>query len=139
MITSEEQRKILNLVAEGKITPEEGEELLSTLRSSSPLAIQPTPSQGELTPPKGTPFSEKHILKIQVQTPEGNAIRLKLPLALAPLALQFIPRKGLQVPSAEGVQEVNLQDLLQSLKEVPDGQILKISSAEGGVVEITLE
>lgn len=139
MMASEERRKILNLVAEGKITPEQGEELLSALGRSSPPTIPPAPSQGELAPPQNTLSSEKRILKLSVTTPEGDKVCLKLPLALASFALQFVPKKMLPIPSAEGAQEINLPNLLQSLTEVPDGQILKISSAEGKVVEITLE
>jgi len=77
---SVETRKVLDMVAEGKITAEDAEKLLAKLEAS-PGAEQTTP---EAAPPtEKTGFRRVRFLRIEVDEPGRKQVNIRMPLAFA--------------------------------------------------------
>ncbi|HZU43507.1 MAG TPA: hypothetical protein VE994_12590 [Terriglobales bacterium] len=77
---SVETRKVLDMVAEGKISAEDAEKLLAKLEASSG-AEQTTP---ETAPPsEKTGFRRVRFLRIEVDEPGRKQVNIRMPLAFA--------------------------------------------------------
>jgi hypothetical protein len=77
---SVETRKVLDMVAEGKITAEDAEKLLAKLEASSG-AEQATP---ETAPPaEKSGFRRVRFLRIEVDEPGRKQVNIRMPLAFA--------------------------------------------------------
>jgi SHOCT-like protein len=77
---SVETRKVLDMVAEGKITAEDAEKLLAKLEASSG-AEQTAP---EVAPPtEKTGFRRVRFLRIEVDEPGRKQVNIRMPLAFA--------------------------------------------------------
>ena len=77
---SVETRKVLDMVAEGKITTEDAEKLLAKLEASSG-AEQATP---ETAPPaEKSGFRRVRFLRIEVDEPGRKQVNIRMPLAFA--------------------------------------------------------
>lgn len=77
---SVETRKVLDMVAEGKITAEDAEKLLAKLEASG---------GAEQKPPEAAPSAEKsgfhrvRFLRIEVDEPGRKQVNIRMPLAFA--------------------------------------------------------
>ena len=124
---SEEKRQVLNLVQEGKVSIDEGLKLLEALDS---------PGQG------GTVASGHHrghpakMLRIRVFDIEDNTkVNVNLPLALAKVAMKFIPKDVVKELEDENI---DLDELLSSISETSSGKLIDVDS-EDAKVEIYVE
>ena len=77
---SAESRKVLDMVAEGKITAEDAEKLLAKLEASSG-AEQTTLESAP--PAEKTGFRRVRFLRIEVDEPGRKQVNIRLPLAFA--------------------------------------------------------
>ena len=117
---SEERKKILEMLAEGKVSPEEANDLLSTLDKGS--SVQPK--------------KKARILKINIRGGDGEKVNVNLPLSLAKVALKFIPQDAKQEIEEKGV---DIEDILSSVsEELTEGKLVDIQDGEESVV-ITVE
>ena len=75
---SADRLRILKMVQEGKVSPEEGEDLIKALGETEVL---------EYTPSKNPKF-----LKIRVRQGDKTKVNVTIPMSLAKLGLKFIPK-----------------------------------------------
>lgn len=126
MVTSEERLRILRMVEEGKITPEEAARLLEALRTRSK--------------PKSSPQVAKRLqgrwLRVRVYDADGKAkVNVNLPLRLVDVGLT-IAERFLPDFQFEGVAEA----LSEALGEGMVGKIVDVVDEEDGErVEIFIE
>lgn len=123
MATSEERMKILKMIDEGKLTPEEGARLLAALSDSRPA--RPGPIRG--------PGAPRGMLRIRVtDTVTGRAkATVNLPLGLVDAGLNI---------AAQYVPGINFEELTEAIKAGVGGKIIDVVDEEDGEhVEIFIE
>jgi hypothetical protein len=116
--------KILRLVAEGVLTPEEADEIIAALAEDrqTPAAPPPPPS------PDAQRRGGRH-LRIEVSEGGRKVVNLRVPLNIAGLATAFVP--GLSDEDSEHIREAIASGIR--------GPILDIGSEDGDRVLIVTE
>lgn len=122
MTTSEERMRILQMIAEGRISVEEGEQLLRALQSRPG-------GEGKLG-------AEKRWFRLRVtHLDTGDAkFSVNIPLSLVQVGLKMGARF---VPD---IKDVNVQEVMARIREGEAGKILDATDEEGRErVEIFVE
>lgn len=131
---NEERRRILQLVADGRITAEEAADLLDAL-TPEPRHDQPA-SNMSLTdvpmPPKPPrPAGRPRALVIQVQEGNSDRVNLRIPFGLVGAAGRFIPRKAQQHLRDHGIE---LDELTGDLSGSDYGTVLEVQDGDDRVL-----
>jgi len=140
MATMEERMKILTMVQEGKISPEDAAQLLDTINMASSAAprrgpgLPPHPSEAEtdLT----TLGRKPRWLRVRVtDTDSGRPrVNVRLPLSMVSVGLKMGSKFA---PQIEGLDSNDLMDIIESGEL---GQIVDVYDDEDGEhVEVFLE
>lgn len=125
MVTAEERVKILNMVAEGKISAEEGAQLLKALRDTTPKAR-----------PASVSSSEPRYLRVRVTSLEAGQVKanINIPMSLINVGLRMGARFA---PDLEGV---DFEEVMEAIRHGQRGKIIDVEDEEGGErVEIYVE
>ncbi len=118
----EERKKILEMLEARRINAEEAARLLEALGDT-----------GEATRPTG---KGRYVL-IHVEDPnEDKKINIKLPAGLLRAAGRFIPS---DTKATINGMELNLEELLSSIDEETEGEVLRVEGDEGETVIIRVE
>ena len=125
--------EILNMVKEGKISPEDGEKLIHALHNSHLVqldqdrTIELMPEDYENVPP-GTEETSKvlsgkkaRFLVIQVVKDGSKTVNVKVPIKLAKMVSNFIP-KHVQGSMKAGGIDADLGDILSGIEQMPPGE-----------------
>ncbi|MDQ7844838.1 MAG: hypothetical protein QN122_09730 [Armatimonadota bacterium] len=116
----EERRRILEMVREGKLSPEEAEQLLDALE---------TPREG--------PGGRARLIRVMVRGAAGERVNLAVPTALADLVLRVLPR-GVQLRA--GGEPLDLARLVAAIRNGDvAGKLVDVTAPDGTHVEITVE
>jgi len=121
MAQTDETRKIIDLLADGKITAEEAEKLMSAMKPSS------YPHK------KG----RKIVFQIREEGEKKPKINIAVPIALAKIGLKFIPEDAMVNASVKGsnfdFSSINWQEIIQmaSSGEIGDLFNLEIEDDSG--------
>jgi hypothetical protein len=130
MTTSEERLKILKMIQEGKLTAQEGAELMEELdgRSSEPTSGSTAPAPGGSRPPRWL-----HI--VVTDTNSGKArVNVRLPISLVNAGIKMGAR------FAPEVQGLDSETLLEHLRAGETGKIVDVLDDEDGEhVEVYIE
>ncbi len=141
---SVERKKVLEMLAAGKITAEEAEKLLEKLACCSAgeeSEAGETATAGDPVAPK----TKKRFLRIEVDEPAGKRVNMRVPLAFvrSGMALmgvlpeklqQRLADRGIDIGVIAGIRnskDINLQADLQELNidvDEPDGKKVRIYS-----------
>ncbi len=109
--------RILEMVKEGRITPEEGARLLEALDR------QPQPSA--------------RTLRVRILNPGGQKVELNLPLAAARTLVSVLPPKARARLEAMGF---DLDDIIHSIQEgTASGRIVDVREPGGAEVSVVIE
>jgi len=126
-LMSEEKKQILDLVREEKISVDEGLKLLEALDSSNQEDRSAPVRQGD---------RHGRMLRIRVFDTEDNTrVNVNLPLALAKVAMKFIPK---DVSKQLKDENIDLDELLSTITEASSGKIIDVDS-EDAKVEVYIE
>lgn len=117
MTTADERLKILNMVAEGKITAEEGAQLLNALRSSDRRAAGGGPMES------GSP----RVLRVRVTDSRTGRTKanINIPVSLLHVAVRIGAKFA---PDLEGV---DFQELMEIINQGGRGKIIDVSDEDG--------
>ncbi|MCC6446334.1 MAG: hypothetical protein IT210_23130 [Armatimonadetes bacterium] len=154
-----ERIEVLKLIESGVLSPEEGQRLLGAMGTgpegaASRLQVLEMLTSGKVSAEEAVrlmgamdkgvgaeapvPAGRKaKLLKIRVNDADGSRVNVNIPVALASIALRFMPSDAL-----ESLHDRNLDadSLLQMLKDdVPEGDIVDIEEADGTQVKISIE
>ena len=127
MASAEERMQILNMVAEGNITAEEGANLLS--------ALEPTPGKKETRSMTGS-SSEPRWFRVRVTDLETgrNKVNVNLPMSLVDVGTRMGAR------FAPELENMDLHDIIEQVKGGAQGKIIEVEDLEDGErVEIYIE
>ena len=113
-----ERLRILEMVREGKISPEDGVRLLDELEDRS---------AGDLS----------RTVKVHVWSPGGRRIQVALPARLATTIAAMIPDKTRTRLAERGI---NIDELLKAVQQgTSRGRIVDVREPSGTVVEVIVE
>lgn len=115
---SEEKRMILEMLKEGKISVEEAEQLLEKLNNGE------SPND---TPRNSKPNSKK-FLRVRVTEEDKVKANVNIPIALAEVGLNLIPKGKLKVDG----KQINMDEILRLIEEGTEGEIVNIDAEDGG-------
>jgi hypothetical protein len=117
MSTAEERLKILNMIAEGKITAEEGAQLLNALRSAERRSGGSSAMEG------GTP----RFLRVRVtdNITGRTKANINIPVSLLHVAVRIGARFA---PDLEGM---DFNEVLEIINQGGRGKIIDVSDDEG--------
>lgn len=123
----QEAMDILNMVREGKVTPEQGAELLEALKSQ-PSALA---AGGE------RPRFVRVKVNVEKEDREKVAVNMNLPIAMADLALKVlqdakITKDGETIQFGDYLKNLQGMDIATILQMVKDG-------AEGKLVDVDVD
>jgi hypothetical protein len=125
MSTAEERIKILNMVAEGKITAEEGAELLKALRNAAEKSQAAAP---------GAP--EPRYMRVRVTSTGTDQVKanITIPMSLIDVGLRMGARFA---PDLEGF---DFEDVMTAIRHGQRGKIIDVEDEDDGErVEIFVE
>lgn len=157
MGVSEERKRVLDMLAGGKISVDDATALLKALGPTpaeayaAPLPPEP-PAAASAAAVRSVPAAPRsatsrrgRALRINIAEVEGGRskakVKLNIPLGLAKFALRFVPAQAKEELAA---QSIDLNQLLDGIsEESPEGPIVDIEAPKNdgsGVVErITIE
>jgi hypothetical protein len=130
-----ERKQVLDLLAEGKINSEEALRLLDRIRDGA--------EQEPRVPDKPIAPGLPKFMCVRVDTHEGDAVNVRLPLALVRSGIKLsamIPKNAAEAMSKNGVDFSQLSalsgdDLLEALRAMQ----IDVQSHEGDLVKVYCE
>jgi hypothetical protein len=124
-----EKMKILEMVENGTLTPDEAAKLLSAVEESQAITVK-QPSKR---------FSQ--MFKIQIKTNDGDKVNVQIPLEFAKIALRS--QKHNILLSHTKLNDMNMDidwDLIiKMIDEGVIGELVNIETADGDIVRIVIE
>ncbi len=120
----EERMKILDLLAKGIIKADEAEKLLASISG---------PEEDEVVMPTKKK-SQFKMLKIWVDSADGDEVRIELPIEFAKL----LKNKKLTHIDEDDL-DIDIDSLIQMINAGVVGEIVNVKSADGDVVRIIVE
>ena len=126
MATTEERMQILKMVADGKISAEEGAKLLAALE---------TERKRETRLPAEAPSAARWF-RVRVTDLETgrNKVNVNLPMSLVDVGTRMGAR------FAPELEDLDFKDIIEQIKSGAQGKIIEVEDAEGGErVEIYVE
>jgi hypothetical protein len=119
---SEEKKRILDLVREEKISVDEGLRLLEALDITA---------QEDASASRRIGGSYGRMLRIRVlDTSDKTRVNVNIPLALAKVAMKFIPK---DVSKQLEEEDIDLDQLLAAITESTSGKIVDVDSEDAKV------
>jgi hypothetical protein len=129
------------MVAEGKVTPAEAEDLLAALDVAPDVGARSTGSSATFGPgsmpappaPPGLPGIRKQPRSLVIQVKEGgdSKVNVRIPLSLARAAGRFIPRRAQQQLAT---YNIDLEEILSGLSDAKgDGTLVEVKDGKDEV------
>ena len=115
---SEEIRMILEMLKEGKISLEEAEELLE----------KANPGESSATTHRIKKPNSKRFLRVRVTEEDKVKANVNIPIALAEVGLNLIPKEKLQVDG----KQINMDQILKLIEEGTEGELVNIDAEDEG-------
>jgi hypothetical protein len=146
MVGDEERARILRMVAEGKLSPEEAAGLLEAVEPEPEPHISeyPNPSEGQyagfgsrgesdvrIRGREGRRSRPPRAVVIQIKEGGENKVNIRIPLGLARAAKKFIPRQAQNYLSS---YEIDLQEFLDGASDMEGGTLLEVKDGENRVL-----
>lgn len=124
----DEKLQILKMVEEGKITSEEGVELLDALNETKVNYME---------------NQKAKWLKIRVFEPDNSTkVNVTIPVSLIDVGMKIAGKVALNfVPELKesGLDEMDLKEVFEAIKEGASGKLVDVESENGEKVEIIVE
>jgi hypothetical protein len=134
VVTSEERLKILNLVQQGKITPQEGIRLLEALdKSRAPQHTFPLPQP---PPPPAVGLSGPRWLRVRItDTASGKTrVNVRLPVGVLNAGVKMGARFSPEI------KQEQMGEILDAIRAGEVGQVVDVYNDEDGEhIEVLLE
>jgi hypothetical protein len=137
-MSNEERVRVLQMVAEGKVSPAEADEVLGALTPPPPPFKAPTTQPGENKNMKWERPAPRRMLRIQVadQNEGGRRTEVRIPAGLTRSQQEFLTRQVRQPLEEHGV---DLSELLDDLDQWPSGTTLFNLFWNEGHIDIRVE
>lgn len=121
----EELFRIMNMVKDGKLTPEQALELAETM--------------GIFSEPKQQKSEKKRMLYIQVKGKDGDKVDIKIPVGLVQILKLSLPALKEKFPNVDlDLLSQQLDEAMKGLSEI-EGDIINATGADGTTVRIFID
>ena len=120
---NEEYMRILKMIEEGKVTAEEGAELMKAVGGGGDEGEEKVENQ--LAGIKSSLHGKKIRIKITDTDTGKDKVNIRIPLRLAKIAEKLIPREAKSKMENEGV---DLGSILSNIDELVDGPLVDIDA-----------
>lgn len=128
---NEEMLKILKMVEEGKITSDKAKELIDALDNKN-TAIE------TLNNMSNDADIINKMLKIKVNSKDGDNVNVNLPIKFIKTMLKTIGK--IPIPeNVKGMENVDLNLISEAIDNGLSGKIVDVKSANGDIVEVSIE
>lgn len=114
---SEEKKIILEMLKEGKISVDEAEQLLEKVETGETLNHAR----------KNKPNSKK-FLRVRVTEEDKVKANINIPIALAEVGLNLIPKDKLKVDG----KQINMEHILKLIEDGTEGELVNIDAEDEG-------
>ncbi len=121
------KEQILNMVKEGTISVEEGLELINALDSKTETVKTPQ------TKPLG-----KRMIRVVVDSKEGEKVRVNVPLSLAKIGLDLGSQLNIDGQKLN-LQGIDLDKIIDQIDEDTHGELVTVDTEEGDHVRIFID
>jgi hypothetical protein len=115
---NEEKRIILEMVKEGKISVEEAEQLLEKANPGESPSVS-----SRIKKP-----NSKKFLRVRVTEEDKVKANVNIPIALAEVGLNLIPKAKLKVDG----KQINMDQILKLIEEGTEGELVNIDAEDEG-------
>ena len=115
---SEEKKIILEMLKDGKISVEEAEQLLEKVN----------PDESFDNKPKIKKPNSKRFLRVRVTEEDKVKANVNIPIALAEVGLNLIPKSKLMVDG----KQINMDQILKLIEEGTEGELVNIDAEDEG-------
>ena len=115
---SEEKRMILEMIKDGKISIEEAEELLE----------KANPNESSDSNAQSKKPNSKKFLRVRVTEEDKVKANVNIPIALAEVGLNLIPKEKLIVDG----KQINMDQILKLIEEGTEGELVNIDAEDEG-------
>ena len=131
MATSEERIRILNMVQEGKISADEGSQLLAAIDTNG----QPTPPPAKPEMPKSSDKTGRWFrVKIHDIQNDKQQVNVRLPVSLIRVGMKMGARFSPEV------EKLDVDELIQLVNSGEIGQLVDVYDEEDGKhIEVYIE
>jgi hypothetical protein len=145
-MNDDERARILRMVSEGRLSPQEAADLLEALEPEpEPVgAAQDRSSEGRTS--RADVYSDRDVrvrapevrrvrtaraVVIQIMEGGDNKVNIRIPLGLARAAGKFIPRQAQHYLAS---YEIDLQDFLEGASDMEGGTLLEVKEGDNRVL-----
>lgn len=112
-----ERKQVLEMVAEGKVTVEEAQQLLDALNQ------QPQDQDNfDLPAKRAGVFRKPRMIYIEVVEHGRKKVNVRIPLALAKVGMRFVPEDVVDVAG----EKINLDELFDAVKSGVVGNLVEV-------------
>jgi len=119
----EEKMQILKLIQDGKVSSEEGIELLNALEDKTDELHR----------------KSAKWLKIRVYDPDDKTkVNVNIPIALVDIGLKFATKFSPELKESH-LEEIDFREIAEAIKNGAEGKIVDVESDNGEKVEIIVE
>ena len=109
------------------------DELLSGRKEETQPAVQ-------ILPPAQRKDIKDMILRITVDSSEGDKVRVNLPVVLVQAALETgVKMPGLEISGSSALKDIDLQQVMTLIQQGVVGNLVEIESADGDTVRVFVE
>lgn len=124
----EENLRILKMVEEGKISADKAAELIEAMEKQ------------EIKPVMLSETYKDRILKVKVDSANGDKVNVNLPVAVISSVLKDTGKLPIKVNELEGIDIGELTSVIVAAFENElDGEIVNVESANGDYVRVAIE
>ena len=113
-------------------------ELADLFNTSLDTLIREQNAEVQMIQPEARKPIEQMLLRIVVNSAEGDKVRVNLPLALVKIAIE----SGMNVPQVSGndaFQSINFTQIIALVEQGAAGKLVEVESSDGDIVEIFVE
>lgn len=129
----EDVSRILRMVEEGKIDTAKAGELMEALnKADNQLAVRT--GTGKMA----TSNSDKMLI-IRVNTQKGDNVNVNLPIRVIKNLSAALKGVVKHLPGVPGAEELDIQAIVEAVDSGLQGKIVDIKSANGDIVEVSVE
>jgi len=141
MTDNDERSRVLRMVAEGQLSPEEAASLLEALEPaprtdspqgwSMPNPPEPPVWEGRVQRKRREGRGSARAVVIQIKEGGENKVNIRVPISMARMAGKFIPRQAQQYLAG---YEIDLQQFLDDVGDAEGGTLLEVKEGENRVL-----
>jgi len=127
-----EQEQVLEMLAEGKVTVEEAQQLLDALNQKQEVAQEAEIDISGLPAKRGGLFRKPRMIYIVVVENGKKKVNIRIPLALAKVGMRFVPDDVVDVAG----EKINLDEIFDAIHDGVDGNLVEVDDEKGNQVRI---